>query len=78
MIDERADVSYPDMTQRADGLIYIVYDRERGAQYPKMRIPADEMAKEILFCTLREEDILAGRLVSDDARLEQIVSKLGK
>lgn len=78
MIDERADVSYPDMTQRADGLIYIIYDRERGAQYPKMRIPADEMAKEILFCTLREEDILAGRLVSDDARLAQIVSKLGK
>ena len=78
MIDERPDVSYPDVTQRKDGLIYVIHDRERGAVYEKMRIPADEMAKEILFSTLREEDIIAGELVSPDASLRQIVSKIGK
>ena len=78
LIDERPDVSYPDMTQAADGLIYIIYDRERGAIYNKMRIPAEEMAKEILFCTLREEDILAGAFRSPDAKPRRIVSRLKK
>ena len=78
LLDERLDISYPDVAQRADGLIYITYDRERGAIYQKMRIPAEEMAKEILFCTVREEDILAGKLVSPDAELRRVVSKLGK
>lgn len=78
LIDGRLDVSYPDITQAPDGLIYVVYDRERGAIYNKMRIPSDEMAKEILFCTLREEDILAGKFVSPDAKPMQIISKLGK
>ena len=78
LLDERPDISYPDMTESPNGLIYITYDRERGAIYQKMRIPAEEMAKEILFCTLREEDIIAGAFVSPDAKPRQIVSKLGK
>ena len=78
LIDERLDISYPDMTQAPDGLIYITYDRERGAIYNVMRIPSEEMAKEILFCTLREEDIIAGKFISPDSRQRQIVSKLGK
>ena len=31
LLDERADVSYPDAKEAEDGYIYITYDRERGA-----------------------------------------------
>lgn len=78
LIDERPDVSYPDLTESPDGLIYIIYDRERGAINSKMRLPPEKMAKEILFCTLREEDILAGRFRSPDAKARRIISRLKK
>ncbi len=77
LLDERLDVSYPDVTQRADGLIYVAYDRERGAMYKTRRLEPADSAKEILFCTFREEDILAGRFSSADAKERQIISKLG-
>ena len=78
LLDDRPDISYPDLKQTADGLIYVIYDRERGAIYQKMRIPSEEMAKEILFCTFREEDIRAGKLISPDAKMRQVVSRLQK
>ena len=48
LLDGRTAVSYPDADFH-DGRIYITYDRERTG------------AKEILFLSLTEEDIIAGR-----------------
>lgn len=64
LLDERSGVSYPDGVQGEDGLIWIVYDRDRQG------------AGEILLATFREEDVLAGSDVSGDVRLQQIVDKL--
>jgi hypothetical protein len=67
LLDERPDVSYPDIAQAPNGDIYVHYDRERTG------------AAEILFARLREEDVQAGKLVSKDAALKNIVKsrKLG-
>lgn len=64
MLDERANVSYPDGVQTEDGTIYIVYDRERFKD------------GEILMAVFTEEDVLNGRLVSDKSRLKWNVSRL--
>ena len=64
LLDERYYVSYPDGVQAEDGRIYVIYDRERRG------------AKEILMAVFREEDILAGQCVSDDARLKVLVNKI--
>lgn len=63
LLDERTSVSYPDGQQATDGTIYITYDFERSA------------ARQILFATFREEDVLAGKPVSGAVRLRQLVSK---
>ena len=65
LLDGRDAVSYPDGTQGEDGRVYIAYDRER------------EGAREILMAVFREEDILAGRPVSADARLRVLISRAG-
>lgn len=66
LLDERVGVSYPDGIQATDGLIRIVYDRDRQG------------AGEILLATFRERDVIAGRNVSGDVRLKQVISKLDK
>ncbi|MGZ0654389.1 sialidase family protein [Coraliomargarita sp. W4R72] len=63
MLDERKSLSYPDGQQAADGTIYITYDRSRTH------------AREILLSNFREEDVIAGKDVSGDVRLIQIISK---
>jgi predicted neuraminidase len=65
LLDERPNVSYPDGVQACDGRIYIIYDRERYKD------------REILMAVFREEDALAGRCVSKDARLKQLVNRAG-
>ena len=57
VLDERNGVSYPDGYQTDDGRIYIQYDRLRHQG-------------EILLAVFREEDILAGKIVSPDSRLK--------
>jgi hypothetical protein len=64
LLDERSDVSYPDGVQAADGRIFVIYDRERHG------------AKEILLAVFREEDVAAGQLVSDGARLKGLVNAI--
>lgn len=66
LLDERKDISYPDGVQSEDGKIYIIYDRDRYGE------------REILLATFREEDVEAGRCVTADAKLKQIVNKPGK
>ena len=66
LLDERINVSYPDIAQAPNGDIYVHYDRDRAG------------AAEILFARFREEDVQAGKLVSKDAALKNLVkSKLG-
>jgi hypothetical protein len=67
LLDERPDVSYPDIAQAPNGDIYVHYDRERTG------------AAEILFARFREEDVRAGKAVSEAAALKNIVKsrKLG-
>jgi len=57
-------ISYPDGVQDEQGLIWIVYDRNR------------QVEGEILFATFREEDVIAGKSVSGKVKLKQIVSRL--
>jgi len=63
LLDERSSVSYPDAVEADDGRIFTIYDRERHG------------AREILLAVFREEDVLAGRCVSDGARLKGVVSR---
>ena len=63
LLDERAEVSYPDATVLPDGRILVIYDRERHA------------AKEILLAGFTEADVLAGSLVDSNSFLKRIVSK---
>ncbi len=63
LLDERSSVSYPDGFQSPDGLIHILYDWNRHTD------------AEILMARFREEDVLAGQLVSKDAKLSMLANK---
>ncbi len=63
LLDERSAVSYPDGFEGPDGLIHMLYDWNRHTD------------AEILMAKFREEDILAGKLVSDDAQLRMLANK---
>ena len=63
VLDERVGVSYPDGDQGPDGTIYIAYDYDRTR------------AREILMAAFTEEDVLAGRIVSEEGRLRQLVNR---
>ena len=63
LLDPRDDVSYPDGFEADDGTIYIIYDRDRYG------------AREILFATFTEQDVLAGADVSGRCRLQQVVNR---
>lgn len=62
MLDERSGVSYPDGQQLADGSIVVVYDRSRLGD------------KEILFAKFTEADVLAGKDISGNVFLRQVVT----
>ncbi len=66
LLDERGGVSYPDGMQDKDGLIWIVYDHDRQG------------LGEILRANFREEDVVAGKDVSGQVRLKQLVNRLDK
>lgn len=63
MLDERKGISYPDGVQAPDGTIYISYDHNRATD------------GEILLARFTEEDILAGRLVSQQSKLRMLISR---
>lgn len=77
LLDGRDMVSYPDMAEGEDGYLYIIYDRERGDKKDSLKA-AYACAREILYAKITEEDIVAGKLVSEHSKLHCIVSKLGK
>jgi len=76
LLDERDNVSYPDVKEADDSFIYIVYDRERGALYNETT-DYTNYAREILFAKITEADIKAGALVTEGSSLKNIASRLG-
>ncbi|MBO5270286.1 MAG: exo-alpha-sialidase [Clostridia bacterium] len=75
LLDERRDVSYPDAVEAENGDIYVIYDRERGANYHPER-DYTHSAREILMAKITEADILAGELRTETSRTKQIVHKI--
>jgi hypothetical protein len=66
LLDERDNVSYPDVSQTPNGDIYVHYDRNRTSD------------AEILFARFREDDVLSQKLVTKHSALKTLVkSKLG-
>ncbi|WP_410209215.1 sialidase family protein [Aquirhabdus sp.] len=65
LLDERQNVSYPDVTQLSDGRIYVAYDYGRYITGQK----------QILVSTFREQDIRAGKFISKDAHAKIIVNQ---
>jgi hypothetical protein len=63
MLDERDKVSYPDGIQAPNGTIFITYDRDRSG------------AREILLARFTEDDVLAGKFASAEARPKVIVHR---
>lgn len=57
LLDERHPVSYPDACQAPDGTIWVIYDYNR------------KVDREILTARFREEDILAGKMISPAGQL---------
>ena len=77
LLDERAQVSYPDVKEADDGFIYIAYDYQRGAKYNDTTDYTD-YARALLYAKITEEDILAGRLVNENSELKKVANALGR
>ncbi|HUW16324.1 MAG TPA: sialidase family protein, partial [Actinomycetes bacterium] len=63
MLDERTGVSYPDGFQAPDGMIYILYDRNRYTD------------AEILLARFREQDVLESQWSSPGSRQRMLVNQ---
>jgi hypothetical protein len=63
MLDERDDVNYPNGVQGIDGTIPIIYSHQRTP------------LGEVLIATCREEDVRAGKAVTDQVRLRGLMSR---
>ena len=62
VLDEREGVSYPDGKQDANGDLWVIYDHQRYKE------------GDILFARFREEDVMAGKLVSPGSALKGVVN----
>lgn len=63
LLDERDAVSYPDAIEDENGVITVVYDRERYA------------AREILMATLTEKDIRSGTCVTQNCLMKKVINR---
>ena len=75
LLDERNEVSYPDVAEGPDGYIYVVYDRERGA-FKNNLAQVNASAREILMAKFTEADIIDGCVNSDAGYIKRIVNKI--
>ena len=71
LLDERMS-SYPDGVQAADGTIYVIYDHERYTLTKEGKTGAGA----VLMAVFREEDVRAGRVIRERARLQVEISRL--
>ncbi len=75
MLDERENVSYPELAEAEDGSLYVIYDRERDNRLLKnTETWTSTAAKEILLCKLSVADVISGTL-SDTSYLARVISK---
>ncbi|MBU1855980.1 MAG: glycoside hydrolase [Verrucomicrobia bacterium] len=65
LIDERDEVSYPDGAQDKNGVIRIIYDHERVKQ------------GNILMASFTEEDVMAGKCMSQGSNLKNLINTTG-
>jgi len=63
LLDERCQVSYPDFAIAPDGFIYAIYDYNRYTD------------KEVLIAKFTEQDVLAGKIVTEGSELRIPVCK---
>lgn len=78
ILDDRTNVSYPDLDEDKDGVLYIVYDRERDNRIGLNRETwTSTSAKEIILCRLTAEDIITGQL-SESSFIRRTLSRGGK
>ena len=66
LLDDTFDISYPTGFQAPDGYIYVSYDLQRTKR------------GEIYMVKFTEEDVLAGKIVSKDGYLKNLIFKPGK
>ncbi len=71
LLDER-ESSYPDGVQAGEGTIYIIYDHQRYT----LNRQGEEGVGSVQLAVFREDDIRAGKPVTDEARLKVDVTKL--
>ena len=64
VLDTRPGITYPDAVQSPDGMIHVIYDRNRNGK------------SEILWTSFTEEDLKAGEFVSANAAPPHILNKL--
>lgn len=64
MLDERDDVTYPDGVQAKDGTIILIHDHQRTPLC------------EVLMEMFHEEDVRAGKIVSTQGSLKQVIDRL--
>lgn len=75
VLDEREQLSYPDLDEDHEGNIYIVYDRERDNRTKLNRETwVSEAAKEILICKITVDDVMHNTL-SEGSFVRRVVSK---
>jgi hypothetical protein len=75
ILDERENVSYPELVEAEDGSLYVIYDRERDNRLLKnTETWTSTAAKEILLCKLSVADVVSGTL-SDTSYLARVISK---
>ncbi len=78
VLDDRINLSYPDLDEDESGNIYIIYDRERDNRIKLNKETwISEAAKEILVCKLTVDDVINNSL-SEGSFLSRIVSKAKK
>lgn len=77
LLDERKSVSYPDAQLCADGFIRITYDHLRGCFKSSLE-EVYSYPREILIARITEEDILAGKLVTDGSELQTVATRLDR
>lgn len=75
VLDNRANLSYPDLDEDDKGNLYIVYDRERN-NFIRLNkeTRTSDAAKEILLSVVTEKDIESGTL-SKTSFLSRVISK---
>ena len=71
LLDER-ESSYPDGIQVEDGTLFIIYDHQR---YTLNRAGKQGVGS-VVMATFREADVRAGKPVTDEVRLHQVVTQL--